>query len=248
MSSPVRHFARVPLDFDNAFKSGLMTPFAYALGCHLVAESWRTTNTDGGVVTAFISALAEMFDVTPPTIRRTLRALEAAGWIDCGAVEERQRTPWRIRLTRLSMDVDCDPTASPEPPAVTQSSERVDAVAETSNPSPEAEERPSSLNAVAQLARGTDETRRTQTTQDVLSEDSRLDQVVGKTTATDPGITDRLIAGVKRGRAPLSVELDAEGELVWSGELPEGEAGVLAQAQAMVDARLAKWLDGRGGA
>jgi len=55
-----------------------------------------------------------------PTMLRTIRSLKAKGWVDYD-VEERQRGPWRIELTGLSM-VDCVTTASPGAHSMTQSS------------------------------------------------------------------------------------------------------------------------------
>ena len=94
-------FTPVPLDFDQAFKNGDLTPGAYLVGCHLAAESFRARNTDKGAVTLHVSALAELCDVHPQTVRRALHKLEEKGWIRF-AVKERQQGPWRVELMALS--------------------------------------------------------------------------------------------------------------------------------------------------
>jgi phage terminase large subunit-like protein len=88
--------------------------------------------------------------------------------------------------------------------------------------------------------------------ENLCSEETKLDHVVGKTTAdeTERGATDRLLAKVadldrckRSDDPPVNVEQAADGSLVWSGEPQEAEAGVLADCQALVDAGLGEWRE-----
>ncbi len=42
---------------------------------------------------------------------------------------------------------------------------------------------------------------------------------------------------------PVHVEQADDGSLVWSGEAPEGEQGLLDDLQALVDARFGEWRE-----
>jgi DNA-binding MarR family transcriptional regulator len=246
-----RFFAPVPLDFDQAFKNGDLTSGAYLVGCHLAAESYRSKHTDDGVVTLHVSALAELCEVSPSTIRRALHALERKGWIRF-AVRERQQGPWRIRLTGLAKPDEeraCVTPASPDPPLVTQAPASPPATEESAIQRPKPDSPPSSLRPSRARI---DETRRDQKSLKANPRsEEKLDHVVGETTATgsDPGVTDRLLAKVedldrrKRNGRPVSVEQADDASLVWSGEAQEGEAGVLADCQALVDAGLGEWIE-----
>jgi hypothetical protein len=90
-SAVTRLYTYIPLDFDQALMDGRLRAFDYALGCHLACESYRDLNTNRGIVTAYVSALADVFEVESSTIRRALRRLKAAGWIDFPEPDERQR-------------------------------------------------------------------------------------------------------------------------------------------------------------
>ena len=84
--------------------------------------------------------------------------------------------------------------------------------------------------------------------------EEKLDHVVGKTTAAEPEpefpeLLNRLEPSPfhpdaeRNGGSPLRVERNADGSLEWSAEPREGEARVLADAQALVDAGLAEWSE-----
>jgi hypothetical protein len=107
-----RLYTYLPLDFDQALKDGRLRAFDYALGCHLACESFRELNTNRGVVTAYVSALADVFERDPATIRRALRRLKTAGWIDFPEPDERQRAPWQITLTGLAREAQTKATAT----------------------------------------------------------------------------------------------------------------------------------------
>jgi hypothetical protein len=187
-----KFFAPVPLEFDQAFKNGQTRPGAYLIGCHLAAESYRNKNTDDGLVTAYVSALADLCEASAATIRRTLRALERAGWIECDVVEERQRGPWRIRLTGLAKDPACATTASPALRHVTQSPIGADAVRDAVNPAQQAPTHPPHERPMAQLGEGTDETRRDQKSlrANPRSEE-KLDHAISETTEAEIAPVDQ---------------------------------------------------------
>lgn len=196
MSRPF--FAPVPLVFDQAFKNGDIGPGPYLLGCHLAAESYRTKYTDDGIVTFYVSPAAELCDVKPQTVRRWLHALEQAGWI-ASEVAERQRGPWRIRLTGLDKDRDCNTTATSDPLRMLQSptghvAERVavDSVQQAgAHPQSEA------VDVAVAGIHIRDETRPQEKKTENLSSEGRKENVVGKTTAAEfepefPELLDRL--------------------------------------------------------
>lgn len=108
-----RLYTYIPLDFDQALKDGRLRAFDYALGCHLACESFRNLNANRGIVTAYVSTLADVFEVDPVTIRRALRRLKAAGWIDFPEPDERRRAPWPITLTGLAREAQTKGTATP---------------------------------------------------------------------------------------------------------------------------------------
>jgi hypothetical protein len=192
-------FTPVPLDFDQAFMNGRLRPGAYLLGCHIAAESYRNKNTDAGRVTVYISALADLCKTSPPTIRRLLRALKEAGWLDFPEPEERQRRPWLITLTGLEYEPQtkgtASPTASQEPPLVTQSSERLTQSQEAQTPTPQAVSRPKPSTPRDAVAQSTDETRRDEPkSQRQTLYEGKLDQAEGEATsrARDPELEEAL--------------------------------------------------------
>jgi DNA-binding PadR family transcriptional regulator len=206
----IKFFTPVPLDFDQAFKNGDLTPGAYLVGCHLAAESYRSKNTDAGVVTLHVSSLAELCEVSTPTIRRALHTLERKSWIQF-AVKERQQGPWRIRLTGLAKPDEeqaCVTPASPDPPLMTQAPASPPAVGEGAMPHTKQD---SSSPSLRPSRARKDETRRDQKSLKAKpAGKEKLEDVLGKTTAaeTDPAITDRLIALAKgeqpeRDRGPV---------------------------------------------
>jgi hypothetical protein len=98
-------------------------------------------------------------------------------------------------------------------------------------------------------ARRLEQSRAESETENLCSEETKLDQAVGKTTATDPGITDRLLAKIDRPEhqqneaSPVHVEQADDGSLVWSGEAQEGEQALIADFQALVDAGVGEWRE-----
>jgi hypothetical protein len=245
-------WAPIPLDFDQAFKNGDLTPGAYLVGCHLAFESYRSKNTDAGVVTLHVSTLAELCDVHRQTIRRALHSLEHKGWIRF-AVQERQQGPWRITLTGLAKPDEgptCNTPATSDPPPMLQAAATPPAGPEGASPHPESASRSPSLQPSRARI---DETRRDQKGPKANPRsEEKLDHVVGETTATDPGTTARLIAKIERpdhhriDAPPVQVEQAEDGSLVWSGEPKKGEAGVLADCDALVNAGLGEWIDDDG--
>ena len=182
-----RHFfAPVPLDFDQAFKNGDIRPGAYLLGCHLAAESYRAKNTDAGIVTLHVSPLAELCGVVPQTVRRWLRALEQSGWIEF-EVDERQRGPWRIRLSGLAKDHDRVTAATPELQHVLQSPTGHVAVPNAENPAQRVGKRPSreAVDDAVEPVHRRDETRPEERKTENLCSEEKLDHVVGETTAAE---------------------------------------------------------------
>lgn len=221
------YYTYIPLDLDQALKDGRLRAFDYALGCHLACESYRELNTNEGIVTAHISALADTFDCDPVTIRRALRRLKAAGWIDFPEPDERQRTPWPITLTRLAREAQTKGTATPTatPPLRLKSQTTATGDGPTENAKPH-QEKVSAASPLRPSRVRENETKRNE--QNLSSNAGRKENDLGKTTAaeTDPAITDRLIA-LARGERP---------------EL-EGETGVLADLQALVDAGVGEWTE-----
>ena len=83
------------------------------------------------------------------------------------------------------------------------------------------------------------------------SSEEKLDHALGETTTGDPvgSDTDRLLAKMeeldrrKHNRQPASVDQADDRSLVWSGEALEGEASVLADCYALVNAGLGEWIE-----
>jgi Helix-turn-helix domain len=226
-----RFFAPVPLDFTQALRTGQLRPFAYLVGCYLADESFRTKNTDGGIVTLHVASLAELCEVHPVTIRRALRALEQAGWIVCEGVDERQRKPWRIRLTELALEPHCDSTATPELRHESQSSTGVVAVEVAEIPAPQAGERPTPVAVAVAVEENTNETRRDETREGPVSEE-KLDHLLGDATpAAADDTTDRMLAALAELDSPNRISLPGDGDFLdfiaaghRAGQITTGEA------------------------
>jgi DNA-binding transcriptional ArsR family regulator len=224
----------IPLDFDQALKDGRLRQFDYALGCHLACESFRELNTNRGIVSAYVSMLADIFEVDPSTIRRALRRLRDGGWIDFREPDERQRAPWPITLTGLAREAQTKGTAArTAAPQLRHVPQTTAAEVKLARRAESLRERDSAVSPLRPSRARENETKRNE---ENLRSEEKLDHAVGKTTATDPGVTARLVAkiqrpGLQRNEAP------------WSGEAQEGEAGVLADCDALVNAGLAEWCE-----
>jgi DNA-binding MarR family transcriptional regulator len=253
-SGVTRLYTYIPLDFDQALKDGRLRAFDYALGCHLACESYRDLNSNRGIVTAYVSALADVFEVDRSTIRRALRRLRAAGWIDFPEPDERQRAPWPITLTGLAREAQRKGTAAPSAALqLRHVPQRTAAEVELREDAESLRERDYAASPLRPSRARANETKRNE--ENLLGEE-KLDHAQSKTTATDPdrGVTDRLLAQMaeldRRQRdegPPVHVEQADDGSLVWCGDPQAGEQGLLDDLQALVDAGLGEWRENDDG-
>lgn len=176
-------YTYIPLDFDQALKEGRLRAFDYALGCHLACESFRELNTNRGTVTAYVSTLADVFEVDSSTIRRALRRLKAAGWIDFPEPDERQRAPWQITLAGLAREAQTKGTAAPS--AAPQLRHVPQTTAAEVEPGEDAESLRKRDSAATPLRPSRARENETKRNEENLLGEEKLDHVVGKTTAGD---------------------------------------------------------------
>ena len=106
-------FTPVPLDFDEAFRNAELSLPAYALGCHLAADSFRVTNLHAGIITFHVASYAELCEASTQTVRNWLDELREKSWVDF-EVKQGQRGPRRITLTGLYCKATSKPTSKSE--------------------------------------------------------------------------------------------------------------------------------------
>jgi hypothetical protein len=129
--------------------------------------------------------------------------------------------PWIFRLTGAEIDAELD--ESPTNFQLESPSE----LETNSNAERDFEPSTALLDRVATVAESpTTSVPRDETRAKNVLEGKNYDHVLGKTTSE-----------------PIRVEQAEDGSLVWNGEPRDGEEGVLADCQALVDAGLAKWID-----
>jgi hypothetical protein len=239
-SLAVDHFVPVPLRFFEALTAGELAPAQVMVGILIAHRCYEVRNTAGGVATVRLATLADLCGVTDDTIQRKLDVLRDGGWIDFERPKPGQRMGWRIWLKGLERNVEADPTSAlapqhlrtsstEDPPPVRRSSSAALPAPSAATPHGE-RDRGSAQAPHVNAADPTDETRRDETKKTVSEE--KLDHVLGETTGSGTAT---------RNREPVHVEREADDSLVWSGEPQEGEEGLLADCQALVNASFAEW-------
>lgn len=242
-------YSRHPLRIVRALKAGELDPLGYLVIKFLVDEIEAPGRQGEAIYT--LEELARLIGWvrTLEWLRQKLHGLRDAGWIDFDEPRAVRNTAWAFRLKRAAIDGQ-----APEPPPDLQL--RTPSQLEvTSNPPHERDSaipRPVSTLEKSHPPTGLslEQSRAKSETENLCSEEAKLDDVVGKTTApSDPAITDRLLEKVneldrrRNGGRPVSVEQADAGPLVWSAEPVEGEQGVLDDVRALVDAALAEWIE-----
>src|SRR5512133_885201 len=240
-----RLYTYLPLDFDQALKDGRLRAFDYALGCHLACESFRELNTNRGVVTAYVSALADVFERDPATIRRALRRLKTAGRIDFPEPDERQRAPWQITLTGLAREAQTKATATLT--ATPQLRHESQLSATGVEPWDGAEPLEEQDSAASRLRPSRARENKKKLNERPVSEE-KLDHALGKTTpAESDDATDRMLSAL------AVLETTAHRSASWSTRTAsssgtasrrKGEQGFRDDCQALVDAGIATWIEG----
>jgi hypothetical protein len=152
-------FAPVPLRLMYALRRGEIDLDEYSIACYLAQSSYELSKTNGGIVLVRLAELEEQvgYERSRRTLLRKLSSLEAKGWI-AATVEERQRTPWEIRLVGLAREGSATPTATPQLRHVSQLSDALSQSADDADPHDE------SVSASSELPQrrsdaSTDETR-----------------------------------------------------------------------------------------
>jgi hypothetical protein len=254
-----RDFATfIPIRFVDALRADEVDVLRYGLGCYVAALCFECRNTSGGVAVVRLSELAELFDVSVDTIGRKLHDLEP-DWIECD-VRSGQRA-WRIGLTGLASPArpphDLRRTSAPEGSPVRrltsadeQSPDGASPHAETGSAPPEA----------PQGRAEPEDTRPDPTRPKAVLEERLNPDVVEVRRKTDD---DRLLALLAESKPSLGANVDQahraadangsgaavsiaeDGSWVWRDPPAEGEVGLVADAQALVEAGLARWVDWR---
>jgi hypothetical protein len=257
VSNAPRFFIPLPWEFFDAWLLERRVKRTHILSAfYIAARCFEARNTSGGVAPIELSTVARLCDVSTETIRRALHDLREWGWLDFQAGDGGDPA-WRLWLTGLSIE-----SGSPRPlhdlstetPPPTWRALSTDASDLTgANPRDERESAPSaSPQRDRSKSPKRDETRPQETKTKNPRSEEKLDHVVVETTATDPGVTDRLVAKIERPEqqrneaAPVDVEQAGDGSIVWSREAQEGEAGVLADCDALVNAGLGEWIEDDG--
>jgi hypothetical protein len=188
-------------------------------------------------------------------LRRRLHGLRDAGWITFENPRRGPEAPWIFRLSGAEVDGERDESLVSfhqsflagrpvREETVSAQAERVEAA----NPQSEEGSEPSEFPRRARA----EQSRAESETENRCSEETKLDHVGDKTTATDPRVTYRLLAKVdgtehqREEAPPVQIEHGDNGSLVWNGEALKGEAGVLADCDALVNAGLGEWIESDG--
>jgi hypothetical protein len=161
-------------------------------------------------------------------LRRRLHDLRDQGWIEFDDLKAGQRRPWVFRLARTAIDgeIDRPPTdLQLETPSELELTSNSSAGPRLSSPPPA---RPSERSRPPTAETSREEKRR----EEIFLEGGKYDHVLGKTTEGD---------AAQFNGEPVQVERRLGGSLAWSGASIEGEEGVLADCQALVDAGFAEW-------
>lgn len=255
-------FWQTPNRFRDALLRREINLRQFAIGCFLAAAvDYRT-----GEATYTLAALAEglrwkLTKKTEQTLRNDLRGLRPT-WIDY-EVRQGQQGPYVFRLTGLTLGGQRSPnhaTSKKEPLPDFEVTSKPETAERPASPQPPPDPPPSQLQSGA-----TPKTRRDKT-RNLVEESAER-----KTASTPTETTDRLlgaleslseqqetVAAARRGTAagetsdpgradhqPANskppVRLRPDGSLEWQGEPEEGEAGALADIDALADAGIVYW-------
>jgi len=221
------HFTLVPRRFTDAHIADELDAVHVLIGLHVAARCYEVINTSGGVAPIRLAPLAELCEVSEETVRRRLHDLRDWGWLGFEAPVPGQRSAWRIWLLGLAHEGG-DSTRAPQtchrpttetPPRPRSSSST--AATSKEGAIPHGEKESTSTRAPQSDSAREDKRNETKRNEKSLTEE-KLDHVVGETTAaaSDRELLDR----------------------IWPSPPLEGEAGILAGCQALVDAGLAEWI------
>lgn len=233
-------YARHPVRIVRALRTGELDPHGYLI-LKLFVDELEAPGSHNGEAIYTLEELGRLigWPLTLERLRQKLHELRRDRWIMFPDLQPGQRRPWIFCLDRAAIDGDLQATSKSPPPLDLEVTSNSAHAEEAANPQPErpSEEIRPPTASVPRAERSGAETEN-------LSSKGRKEKDVGKTTAaaTDPAITDRLIALV-RGEPPVQVEQAHDGSLAWSAEPVDGEQGVLADVQALVDAGLAEWVE-----
>jgi hypothetical protein len=235
MSEP---FVSIPRRFYAAHQRGDLNGRQFLLGCYLAgAIDFRT-----GEVALTTRALEDGigWEWSRDTLLRDLKKLRA-DWIDFETKQgQRERHVFRLTGLRVGDDEGSLPpdfrTANPSPAEVTSDVRKLE---QDATPQPEGDPDPSQSPQCGSPKKRREEKRR----KNVL-EGETYDQAQGKGTAKElsgDGFLEVLQS--LNGGPPVHVVAGDDGKLEWSQPPREGEAGVVADFQGLVDAGIASWVE-----
>jgi hypothetical protein len=243
-------FAMIPERFQDALARGTINRRQFAIGAHLARRADRLSGWVRNVTTRELVEAAGEPRATLQTIRNDLRRLRELEFI---AYESQQgKGEVDVLLTGLWLAHRPRPDC-PENKKIGSENKKIAPenfvlTTKGAEAPPPVEPQPERAAAAAE------EQSRESAPSKSLSEDYEED--LGELRATDPATTDRLLdaldrLSVKTGAAnrngrPPSVEQAPDGSLLWTGEAQQGEAGVLADLDALAAAGLGEWVEDEG--
>lgn len=245
MSKPADRFARVPQRFYDALASGEVSHRQFVLGCYLAGQVDYVT----GKAALTLKALADGLDWpwSDETLRKDLLGMRPQ-WIEY-EVRQGQRSRYVFRLTGLQVGGHLQrQRGAPVEVTSNQPDEALPA-----NPPPQ----PKTAADKPPTAKGhNNRPEQTRGEKQNLGSEEELDHGVGETTATDPGVTARLLekldglssktgafkaktgatpGGDSNGSGAPRVAVTSEG-FNWTDEASEGEQATVDDLQALVAA------------
>jgi hypothetical protein len=240
-------FAMFPHRFIDAEMRGELSDRQAKL-CRFVV---RHASQDRARLTLAQIATGMRWQQSNDTLLRELKSLRPL-WLDFDS-SPGQRGPYTFLLTGLAVIRETE--GEPQPPHDLRKNRSISAEVELPHAevlraaSNDSQSRESPPQEPPQTAEALSSLTSSEGSEVKAASEEKVDQALGKTTATDQGVTDRLVAKIERPEhqrneaPPVHVEQADDRSLVWSGEAQEGEAGVLADCQALVDAGLGEWIE-----
>lgn len=238
-------FARHALRIVRALKTGELDPLGYLILKFLVDEIEAPGRGAEAIYTLEELGRLIGWPRSDEWLRQKLHALRDSRWIDFDEPRPGPNAAWIFRLKRAAIDgegAESPTNLQLRTPSELEINSNSAETEKPSNMQPERVSEPieSPTGPSLEQSRAESETK-------TIRSEEKLDHAEGKTTATDPAVTDRLIAKVKapdRNASRAVVEQAGDGPLVWSGEQRDGEQGLVEDCHALVDAGLAEWTDG----